>query len=236
MKYLKHLLPVALVFAAVLMCLSRSFDATDHPDASPPPPDFPLIEQPDDITCGPTSGAMILQHHGKDVTVDQVAEVARTKWFTWNGENIGMTAPDMLAASVKHYGVPCKVMRCRMDNLKHFISTGRYPAVLVRSGNYTWHFVVAIGYDEGKVFVADPSYGGRRDMPNDSFEKSWSFTHDMNGNPCGLTCPVCRGTDRNFQVFPCRFCNRGRIDPVRGLLHSAEVYDHTVVVPDKKRD
>lgn len=233
---MKKYLPIALILAFLVFCISQAFRETSHPDASPPPQSFPLIEQPDDITCGPTSAAMLLRHYGKEVDVPQVAGVCHTRWFTWGGENVGMTAPEFVAASLRHFGVPSRLKRVRFDGLKYFVSEGRYPVVLLRSGNTTWHYVVAIGYDKEKVTVADPSFGGRRQIPSQDFERAWSFSHDMHGNRCGITCPVCKGSGSYPGWVPCYLCRDGLIDPLKELLASAEVFPNTVVVPDKKKD
>jgi ABC-type bacteriocin/lantibiotic exporter with double-glycine peptidase domain len=168
---------------------------------------FPLIEQPDQITCGPTSALMLLKYYGNDkVTLDQVKSHSKTHWFDYGGDPIGMTAPDVLASALNKLGLPCKMMEGDIPLLKKFISEDRPPIVLVRSGEYTWHYVVAIGYDEEGITVADPGWGMRRTLKNEHFHGTWSFATDMSGE---------EATDKI----------------VAGLLSLAEVHPFTMIVP-----
>jgi len=172
---------------------------------------FPLVEQPDQITCGPTSALMLLKYYGNDtVTLDEVKLQSGTHWFDYDGEPIGMTAPDVLATALSELGLPSKIMEGTMSSLKRFIHEGRPPIVLVRTGDYSWHYVVAIGYDKDNIILADPGWGTREVLTNECFHGSWSFTTDMDGEEI----------DESI---------------VAGLLSLAEVSPFTLVVPDRKK-
>lgn len=172
---------------------------------------FPLVEQPDQITCGPTSALMLLKYYGnKTLTLDQVKAKSKTHWFNYGDEPIGMTAPDVLASALDKLGLPSTMMKGDVSQLKKFISQDRPPIVLVRSGEYTWHYVVAIGYDKDNIIVADPGWGMRRTLKNEHFHGTWSFATDMTGEVV---------TDKI----------------VASLLSLAEVHPFTMIVPDKSK-
>jgi len=146
---------------------------------------FPLLEQPDQITCGPTSVAMLLQHYGKDTTIQQAKEMAKTEWFSYKDQVIGMTSPDFIRVALRRFGVQAQMQRTTLPHLKYYISQSRPPVVLVRSSDKTWHYVVAIGYDEKKIYLADPAWGKVRAVSIDQFERAWNFTSDLRGSDFG---------------------------------------------------
>ncbi len=225
----KYIMPLLAATAVIAYCVLQASRDTAHPESHGL--EFRnFLEQPDDITCGPTSAAMLLSYYGKSATPREVAVRTRTKWFRWDGEDVGMTAPMYVAVALGHFGVPSTVRRGGVENLKHFISTGRPPVVLVRSGNTTWHYVVAFAYTADQFVVADPGGGARREMSAGDFLGAWRFTHDMGGNLCGLACPACGGAGR------CGLCWGGPFDPLRDLLRAGGVYDQTMIVPDNKRE
>ncbi len=214
----KCLVFLFLVFA---FCFFRCEES--HPDRCSVP-DFVYLSQPDQITCGPTCAAMLLNYYEIDVTVEEVGEKCRTRCFVWNGENIGMTSPHYLAWSLDHFGIPAKVVRGRLSSLKKFISEERYPIVLVRSGDVLWHYMVAIGYNETHIAFADPANGCKIEVEVDKFLSAWRFATDIRGNSFGIKCPLCKKG--------CIFCY-GSIDPIQEMLTIAEVYSNTMIVPDK---
>jgi ABC-type bacteriocin/lantibiotic exporter with double-glycine peptidase domain len=170
---------------------------------------FPLVEQPDQITCGPTSALMLLKFYGNDkVTLDQVKSQSKTHWFNYDNTPIGMTAPDVLSNALTKLGLPCKMVKGEISQLKKMISEDRPPIVLVRSGEYTWHYVVAVGYDEKTIVVADPGWGMKRTLQNEHFHGTWSFATDMTGV-------------------------EAKDKLVAGLLSLAEVHPFTMIIPDE---
>tara|TARA_Y100000034_G_scaffold43496_3_gene53075 strand:- start:8202 stop:8834 length:633 start_codon:yes stop_codon:yes gene_type:complete len=173
--------------------------------------DFPLVEQPDQITCGPTSALMLLKYYGNDtITLEEVKAKSKTHWFDYGGSPIGMTAPDVLAGALAQLGLPCEMMKGSFSNLHYFISKNRPCIVLVRSGEYTWHYVVAIGYDKKCVTVADPGWGKKRFLDRDDFGGAWEFSTDMNGTV-------------------------SKDKMVAGILSLAEVHPHTLIVPNEAK-
>lgn len=66
--------------------------------------------------------------------------------------------------------------------LKNYIAQNRPPLVLVRSSELMWHYVVAVGYGEDFISIADPASGEIWDMPMDDFMGAWAFTQNMHGD------------------------------------------------------
>jgi len=146
---------------------------------------FPLLTQPDGITCGPTSAAMVLNYYGKNVSIDEVKGVCQTHWFPFNDCPVGMTSPDFIKHAFKHYDISAKIVNTDLNHLKYYISENRLPVVLIRSGLSTWHYVVAIGYDKESIMLADPS-GDIYYVSNEHFKNAWSFNSDLRGSDFGF--------------------------------------------------
>lgn len=170
--------------------------------------DFSCIEQPDGITCGPTSATMVLNYYGHSVSVDQVSEESKTEWIEYKDESIGMTTPEYIPIALKHFGVPSKTRRGYLPRLKYYVSSGKPCIVLLRSGEFLWHYVVVIGYNVDFIIVADPGSGSCMEMPNEAFVGSWSFKTNMSGE--------------NMK-------NKWAVE----ALHILEVYPHSMVVPNE---
>lgn len=189
------------------------------------------LSQPDGITCGPTSGAMVLRHYAINADIDQVKKLAKTEWV--QGREIGMTSPDCLQIALHQLGLGCELRRGSLSELKHYVAQEKPVIVLLRSGEETWHYVVVIGYDEDYIYTADPASGRREKMRQADFMASWRFRATMRGKATGYICPVCGG-DGKVGVLPgsCDLCGgRGRMDPLRPLLRSLEVYPQMMIVP-----
>lgn len=198
--------------------------------------DFVFIKQQDQISCGPTSALMLLRYAGKEVEIEQVRSLSKTEWFRYKEKAIGMTAPDVLSEAVNTLGLKAEMKRGSLNELKYYISQKRYPIVLLRSGPTTWHYVVAIGYDQDHIMVADPGPGRLVKIKIDHFLGAWTFKTDMDGREVKSKCPVCGGTGRVNLPGPfgnCDFCGgTGKVDDVlRFILRSAEVSTYTMIVP-----
>lgn len=200
---------------------------------------FDYFEQPDGITCGPTSVLMLLHRYGKNVTLDEVKSQTKTQWFKYNDDPIGMTSPDCIVPAMNHFGVGSRLLRGDLDRLKYFVSKNRPAIVLLRSGQQTWHYVVVIGYTENKIIVADPGPGARKEMSVENFLGAWDFTHDMYGESTQTKCNTCGGTGRwvqsiNLGPFSyCEICSGTGKSPdmLIELLRMAEVNTRTMIVP-----
>ena len=176
-----------------------------------------FLQQPDGITCGPTSATMVLRQYGFKVEIEEVAKQTKTEWFKYRDESVGMTSPECIPDAMKHFGLPSRLQQANFNQLKYYVSRDRPCIVLLRSGESLWHYVVVFGYDEDSVFLADPgffgiSHGPRQmthglnEMDTEIFLRAWSFHGDMQGNSMA----------NNWLV---------------SLLKSIEVYPNTMIVP-----
>jgi len=172
---------IAVLNQCIIIVLFMRMQTPDHP------PEHYLewdhyIAQPDGITCGPTSCAMVINWYGKEATVKSCKEQARTKWFEYQGQEVGMSLPDYLTFCLRSHGVPAKLESGNAHKLKYYVSEGRPPIVLLRSGDRYWHYVVVTGYGDGKIVTADPGGGRREELDEEVFLGSWDFSCDMRGD------------------------------------------------------
>jgi ABC-type bacteriocin/lantibiotic exporter with double-glycine peptidase domain len=128
---------------------------------------------------------MLLRHYGKDVNVDEVKAITKTVWAKRPEGDIGMTLPSLVRDAVAHYGLKAQLGYGGIDLLKHRVAMGSPSIVLVRSGEYAWHYVVVVGYDEESIFFANPTLGEVRGLSSDEFSRAWSWSGDMEGRDCG---------------------------------------------------
>lgn len=234
MKKYVPLIIAVLAIAMITLSTSNSYTFPERYQIA----DFPLCRQPDNITCGPTSTLMVLKYYKKDVTRQVVETETKTEWFTYNGQRIGMTAPDYVARALKRLGVPARMELGNLEKLKFYVSANKPVIVLLRSGQYTWHYVVVVGYDESKITIADPGGGIRWNMTNEHFIGSWKFITDMSGEDTLGDCPVCGGSGKWFGVdlgpiTICDICSGTGKQPdyLSAALAAAEVRPLTMIVP-----
>ena len=197
-----------------------------------------IYKQPDGISCGPTSCAMVLKLYGKDVSIEDIKKVAKTTWYKSNEAEIGMTAPEYIETALKHFGVPCKLKTGDLNDLKAYIERDRPPIVLLRSSKTTWHYVAVIGYTRTGFAIADPA-GYEHTMENSVFENAWNFSSDMYGAKITDPCKVCGG-DGKISELPGQL---GKCDNCAGtgegsdvlvqLLNLADVTGNMLIVPTK---
>jgi predicted double-glycine peptidase len=200
---------------------------------------FNYLEQPDEITCGPTSALMVLERYGKHHSLDDVKIQTKTKWISYSGSDIGMTSPDYVARSLKYFDVSAHMIHGSLNDLKFYVSQSRPPVVLLRSGRKTWHYVVVIGYTKDNIILADPGRGARREVKTSTFLSSWNFTSDINGNSVVGKCVICNGIGRIgvWNLGPlnvCDACSGSGKSPDFALLavRASEVNTRTMIVPN----
>ena len=200
---------------------------------------FPLIAQPDNVTCGPTSTTMVLNYYGVQTNVDAVAKIALTRWHVnKDGTAFGGTSPEFIAVALNKLGVKSKVERdVSLDKLKYYVSQGRPVIVLVRSDTAMWHYIVAIGYDSGNIITADPGGGQRIVLPNKNFMGAWKFTTDLDGNDKSVKCPICKGQGNwCWWLGPLGICDvcggTGKIPDIHDfLMEMGEAKGQTIILP-----
>ena len=234
----KILVALFLIVVAIIVFKQRHYT---FPPVCLSPLNFPLIQQPDQISCGPASCTMLLHWYGKDVPFQTVKTATKTEWFkTEEGEPVGMTAPELSQKALFQFGVPCRIQQGNIDLLKYYVSQKRFPIVLLRSGKTTWHYVVATGYDENSILFADPSSSVVASLEIGAFNNSWRFSHDMWNREIVHDCPVCKGTGKIFDIpffGKCDLCGgTGRIDDYLLIaLKTADIHEYTMIVPNKER-
>lgn len=166
------------------------------------------LKQPDHITCGPTSAAMILNHYGKISNIDEIKKFSKTVWLKYNSQDIGMTSPDYLPIAMFQCGLPSVLKYGNLHVLKHYVSQNKPCIVLVRSGEALWHYIVVYGFNQEKMMIADPGGGILYEMNEETFIGCWSWSTDMRGTPCTS-------------------------DYICTLLNMMEVYPYTFICPEK---
>lgn len=183
---------------------------------------------------------MVLTRYGVNTDLDTVSDIARTEWISRGSYQVGMTSPYLLRKAVETSGVRVRLRYGELDQLKYYVSCDKPVIVLLRSGRFTWHYVVVIGYTLDMVVVADPGDGKRRLLATNDFLGSWKFHSDMYGVPVQPLCVVCSGTGRwsAWDLGPLNKCDTcagtGRApDVLAELLAVVEVYPQTMIVPDK---
>lgn len=183
MKHREKTIISAVLFLALVIGVS-SWIGKSHPPSYKIDLNH-LIQQPDDITCGPTSVSMLMYFYNLNVSVDDVKKITKTVWYTWSGRDIGMTSPNLVLSALKYFGFNSKIKYGKIIDLKHTISSGKPCIVLVRSGEWNWHYVLICGYDKDYIFFANPSTGEIQGLSTDEFYASWSWNADLRGRLCG---------------------------------------------------
>ena len=223
----RSFLNAATAVSAACLCGASDLFAQNLVGRSGSLSNFPLLTQPDDISCGPTCAAMVLQWYGINAGIQRCKTKAGTRWFQLGGYKVGMTLPSGVSDCLNAFGVPASVVRGSVNDVKRYIDQGRPPILLVRSSVKTWHWVTAIAYydDGARIKLSDPS-GQQWVINNGALNGAWTFSTDMSGNatggrrcdPCGgsgklasarVTCANCAGTGKmvsNFQVKKCGKC------------------------------
>jgi ABC-type bacteriocin/lantibiotic exporter with double-glycine peptidase domain len=176
----RNALPLIASVILVSLLIYRSLEDFSYP-TSYSISDFPLMSQPDEITCGPTTVAMLLEKYNKHASIEQIKKVARTEIIRWKGRPIGGTSPEYVAEALNAFGVSSSMVAATLEKLKFYVSQDRPCIAFVRSGYTTWHYVVVVGYDEEFIEIADPSGGRRYKLETRKFMGAWTFETDMNG-------------------------------------------------------
>lgn len=168
---------------------------------------FPLLQQSDNITCGPTSCTMLLKYYGRNVGIEEIKYKTKTTWFTYKNKAVGLTVPEYIKFTLEEYQLDATLKTGTVDEIKYYVSKNRPPIVLLRSGKALWHWVVVIGFDKEILITADPGSGKVEIISQKNFEGAWDYSHDMQGNYMGR-------------------------DIYRFLLQMVDVSGNVLVVPD----
>ena len=115
--------------------------------------------QSDDISCGPACVSMVLDYYSVFHVYDEIRRETKTEWFVYKNEKYGMTIPKNIVSTLKKHHIPCSVFRGNLQLLEDNISRNKPVICLVRSGRYTWHYVVVIGFSPNNIYIGNPSNG-----------------------------------------------------------------------------
>lgn len=141
-----------------------------------------LLVQPDDITCGPTSTAMLLRFYGVDANINEVKKITKTVWYKKDGKEFGMTAPVFIRDCLVSYGFSASLKKGDLRHLKKIISSGNPAISLVRSGEWNWHYIVVVGYGDGFIYFANPTNGEVEGLSESEFMSAWNWSSDLRGS------------------------------------------------------
>jgi hypothetical protein len=183
---------LVVVLVSLAYQIEDSLTAPAHPETYEIK-DFPIYQQPDHVTCGPTSVRMVLKRYGYDVDMKEIRKVAKTDFYVKGEVQIGGTAPEYEQVALRDLGVPCQLKSSNIEELKHEVSQNKPVIVCVRSGKRLWHWIVVIGYTKDKIITADPC-GERIELPTTQFDNAWSFVSDLDGEDLSEKCKLCGGT------------------------------------------
>jgi ABC-type bacteriocin/lantibiotic exporter with double-glycine peptidase domain len=101
--------------------------------------DFGLFEQPDNISCGPSSVKMVLKHYGYVHSLDEVRKIARTDWYVKDDLEIGGTTPEFIERAMEYFGIKAILTTGNLEDIKWYVSQNRPPIALVRSGRFNYY-------------------------------------------------------------------------------------------------
>lgn len=123
------------------------------------------------LHCGPASLAMVLQHIGRNVSAEALADAV---FLPARG---GTLQPEMLAGARRHDAFALTIAPT-LDALLRELAAGHPVVVLQNLGLAiapTWHFAVVVGYDlAGEELVLRSGLEERQRMHWRTFEHTWA--------------------------------------------------------------
>jgi parallel beta-helix repeat protein len=155
-----------------------------------PPAQFllnvPYHHQTKSYYCGPAALEEVFNYYGPDIPQIEIADAARTSpdgtytldmvraaHFSNLSTSVGSesrvnytgyTARQLGYAALEYGGMT-------IEELKSVIAAG-YPVIVLT----TWHFRVAVGYDNTYIIFQDPYYGSMYRMTYDDFSTDWDYS------------------------------------------------------------
>lgn len=138
--------------------------------------EFPEFKQITAYDCGATALEAVLTYYGKDIKEKNIMDIAHT--------DTAGTTMDGLIKVVENVGLKYKTGSMTIDDIKDYIRK-KVPVILLLQAwtekpNIEWtkdwndgHYVVAIGYDDTKVYFEDPWISSRAFLTFDELEERW---------------------------------------------------------------
>jgi Peptidase_C39 like family len=200
---------------------------------------FPVMKQPDAISCGPTCCSMLLNYYGVAAAITKLKEIAGTRLFKMGDDEVGFTWPSKVQKSLTTFGLASTLKKeAELNDVVQSVEQNRPPIVLVRSSQKTWHYTVVIGHRNGDLFkLADP-LGYTYWLSARTFENAWAFKGDLRGNHLGgKACKVCGGNGK-VGFLTCLVCGGdGELpDMYRGIVQTnliERVKTNTMIDPNQ---
>jgi len=122
---------------------------------------FPKFRQTYDYDCGAQVLESIFAYYGKDIREEKIMKYAKT-------DSDHGTRVSMMLKTIKKYKFKSVAKKMQIKDLKYYIDK-KIPIILLVQAwagrkKVKWrkdwkdgHYVVAIGYDNKKIYFADPS-------------------------------------------------------------------------------
>ena len=138
--------------------------------------DFPRLRQFHKYDCGALVTQAILEYYGFDIREDKVIKMEKT--------NRKGTEPKNILKALRKYKLKPKIHKFTINQIKKFISNGHPVILLIQAWTekkkVDWekdwsdgHYVVAIGFDDKKMYFEDPSSVMKTYLSFKELEKRW---------------------------------------------------------------
>jgi predicted double-glycine peptidase len=116
--------------------------------------------------CGPAALRAVLAFFDRDVSEEELAKLA--------GSNRKEgTTPEGLVRAARALGFKAQARDCgSIQDLQSWLDHG-VPVIVDWFSTDEGHYSVVTAIQEGKVFMKDPEFGGKRELDVDSFERTW---------------------------------------------------------------
>jgi predicted double-glycine peptidase len=151
---------------AVLILLAAVGPSAAVPSAATPPLlDVPYVAQREAL-CGGAAAAMVLRYWGeRDVYAEDFAPLL-------NAEGTGIRG-DVLIRALQDRGWTATSMQGTAEIAIDLVARGRPLIALLEEGAGRYHYLVIIGWHDGRVFVHDPARGPSMSIDEGTFTRQW---------------------------------------------------------------
>lgn len=164
-------------------CSGDSADAASQSDNTGKMIYVPLTRQSTEYTCESACIQSVMGYYGEDVPEDVINDALQTD--PENGVDL-----ELIKQFARSHGYSITMTAdMTIEQLKSYIDQGKPVIVIIQAWssnpeNYEndWadgHYVIAVGYDDGKVYFMDPyKLGNYMYITTENFLKRW---HDLDG-------------------------------------------------------
>jgi ABC-type bacteriocin/lantibiotic exporter with double-glycine peptidase domain len=144
---------------------------------------FPELRQAYEYDCGATALQSVLIYYGFDVCEGKIIKMAKT-----NKEG---TQPEEILKVLKKFKLKAKLISpLSLEDLKKFLNNG-WPVIILlqawanKAKDYSkdWsdgHYVIAIGYDNKKIYFEDPASIRRTYLSYKELLERWHDCRQLN--------------------------------------------------------